>query len=130
MKCENIFLYVNGELDASESAAFKEHLQKCPACRRQLQFLEQADAALAAKAAPEEVVNRLFAKTTRRKHFLTGWKPVLAGVLAASVLGFLFLPSSDNDAAIRSEVLAYMQYNLDEDYQNFASDLALFESEF
>jgi anti-sigma factor RsiW len=130
MKCENIFLYVNGELDASQRAAFKQHLQTCAACRRQLQFLEQADIALAAKAAPEEVVNRLFAKTTRKRRFLTGWKPVLAGIVAASVLGFLFLPSSENNTAIRTEVLAYMQYDLDEDYQNFANDLALFESEF
>lgn len=130
MKCENLLLYVNGELDAGQTAAFKEHLQTCAACRRQLQFLERADEALAAKAAPEEVINRLFAKTTRKKRFLTGWKPVLAGVLAASILGFLILPSSDNDRAVRREVLAYVQYDLDEDYQNFASDLALFESEF
>ena len=71
MKCEQVILYANGELTGDEKIAFEAHLQTCGRCREELQFLQQAEEALSAKAVPAKLVDSLFAKTTRKKKWFS-----------------------------------------------------------
>ena len=130
--CENLMLYAQGELEGAEKARFEEHLEKCPSCQKELAFLTQMDEALSAPAAPAGVVEELFSKTTRKKSFLAGWKPVFASTALLGVALFLtFIGLQPDKAAFdASEVIAYMSENLDAEYQSFAEDLAAFEEEF
>ena len=130
--CENVMLYASNELDGAEKAEFEKHLQTCAACRAELRLMQRTEEALAAAAAPASVVEDLFAKTTRRKSFFAGWKPALAGtaLLGLAMVMALGVLQPDKTAFDASEVIAYMSENLDEEYLNFANDLALFEQEF
>ncbi|MBO4675123.1 MAG: zf-HC2 domain-containing protein [Elusimicrobiaceae bacterium] len=129
MKCEQVILYANGELTGDEKIAFEAHLQTCGQCRAELQFLQKADEALVAKAVPEKVVDSLFAKTTRKKKWFSGWKPIVAGVCAVGLIGIMVFPRPDKDT-LHTEVSAYMSENLDADYQAFENDLSMFEQQF
>lgn len=129
MKCEQVILYANGELEGTEKTAFETHLKTCAACQQELKFLEATQNALTAKAAPEKVIDSLFAKTSRKKKWFAGWKPVIAGICAVGLIGIMVFPRPDRDTLDR-EVIAYMSENLDADYQTFESDLDLFEMYF
>ena len=129
MKCEQVILYANGELEGTEKTAFEAHLKTCATCQQELKFLEATQNALTAKAAPEGVINSLFAKTSRKKKWFAGWKPVVAGICAVGLIGIMVFPRPDKDTLDR-EVITYMSENLDADYQTFESDLDLFEMYF
>ena len=129
MKCEQVILYANGELTGDEKIAFEAHLQTCGQCREELQFLQKADEALVAKAVPEKVVDSLFAKTTRKKKWFSGWKPIVAGVCAVGLIGIMVFPRPD-ESTQQKEVISYMSEHLDADYQSFANDLDVFETYF
>lgn len=129
MKCEQVILYANGELEGTEKTAFEAHLKTCEACQQELKFLEATQNALTAKAAPEKVINDLFAKTSRKKKWFAGWKPVVAGICAVGLIGIMVFPRPDKDTLDR-EMIVYMSENLDADYQTFESDLDLFEMYF
>lgn len=130
MNCENLLFYVQGELDESALRAFEAHLKTCARCQKDLLFVRRADQALAAPAAPGALVDKLFAKTTRKQSFWVRYKTVWLGFVAAAVVGVLFIPHPDKTPTLNAEVLAYLSENLDADYQTFASDLAEFENEF
>ena len=127
-------LYLAGELNPQERAAFKRHLAECRACRAELtlwQAAQEPGQAPAAPAAPAPVVEALFAKTTRKPKF---WQAVfrpawvawaLEAVLVAGGLMWQERPGYDS-----REVMAYMNTHLEEDYQTFALDLAQLEAEF
>ncbi len=131
-ECNNIMLYSSGELESAERTAFKVHLAHCPACQAELAFLNRTEEALAAPSAPATVVDALLAKTTRKKSFLAGWKPALAGgaVLGLGVLMVWAGLQPDKAALDTREVIAYMSENLDEEYLAFADDLDAFEQDF
>lgn len=129
MKCEQVILYANGELEGTEKTAFEAHLKTCEACQQELKFLEATQSALTAKTAPEKVINDLFAKTSRKKKWFAGWKPVVAGICAVGLIGIMVFPRPDKETLDR-EVIVYMSENLDADYQTFKSDLDLFEMYF
>lgn len=130
--CENLMLYASDELGAAEKAGFEKHLENCPSCRTELALLRRAEESLVPAAAPEAVVERLFAKTTRKKSFFAGWKPALAGTALLGVGIFMVLAGlhPDKTAFDASEVIAYMSENLDDEYLSFSNDLDLFEQEF
>lgn len=132
--CEQILLYAQGELNGAEKAAFENHLSSCPSCREELTFLKQLDAALIPPAAPQSAVERVFSQTTRKKTFFAGfrWKPALAGTALLGLGIFIFLVGLQPDKAAfdAREVIAYMSENLDDEYQSFADDLSVLESEF
>ena len=65
-ECKNIMLYLAGELNPQERAAFKRHLAACRACRAELTLWQAAQEPGQAPAAPAPVVEALFAKTTRK----------------------------------------------------------------
>lgn len=130
-ECKNIMLYLAGELNPQERAAFKRHLEKCRACRAELTLWQAAQEPAPAPAAPAPVVEALFAKTTRkpkfwRAFFRPAWVAcALAAVLVAGGLMWQERPGYDS-----REVMAYMNTHLEEDYQTFALDLAQLEAEF
>lgn len=134
-QCENLLLYTSGELPPQSREAFAAHLKTCAACRAELAFLARTQEALQAPSAPPQLVEHLFAKTTRKKSFLAGWKawkPALAGtaLVAVGVLAWWVGLQPDKGALQTQEVLAYMSEHLDEEYLTFSDDLKLFEQEF
>ena len=129
MKCEQVILYANGELTGDEKIAFEAHLQTCGRCREELRFLQQAEEALSAKAVPAKLVDSLFAKTTRKKKWFSGWKPIVAGVCAVGLIGVMVFPRPD-ESVQQKEVASYVSEHLDADYQSFVNDLDIFETYF
>lgn len=131
-ECNNLLLYVSGELPQEKKTAFAAHLATCEMCRKQLAFLEKTQSALEAPAAPAQVVEDLFAKTSRKRSVWSHWKEIVAtGVLAGACMwGFIVGFPFEKTAFDKAEVIAYMTENMDEDYFSFASDLDLMEEEF
>lgn len=133
-ECEQILLYVQDELSSPEKVRFEAHLASCPACQKELAFLRKLDGALIPPAAPQSAVDKLFAKTTRKKTFFAGlsWKPALAGAAMLGLGIFIFLAGLQPDKAAfdAREVIAYMSENLDDEYLAFADDLSALEAEF
>lgn len=130
--CEKALLYFYEELPAEERGAFKEHLAACAGCRARLELLRQTQEALQAPAAPQAVVDGLFAKTTRKKSWGFTFKQVFASLALAAAGVVLVLCSGVPGRAVydRQEVLAYLTANLDEDYTAFASELDELENDF
>lgn len=87
--------------------------------------------ALAPAAAPAELVEQVFAKTTRRKSWLARYKMVLAGGVAAVLVavsvgvGYFHTTPFDN-----AELVAYMSQTQNDEYATFLSDLNLLEETF
>ena len=130
--CEKLMLYAQGELEGTDKNRFEAHLKECTSCQEELAFVRKMDESFSAPAAPASVVEELFSKTTRKKSFLAGWKPVFASTALLGVALFVtFIGLQPDKAAFdASEVIAYMSENLDEEYRTFAEDLAAFEEEF
>lgn len=134
--CDKVMLYAYGELPEEERVSFRRHLEQCAHCRAEVKFVQAQQAALHAPAAPAELVDAVFAKTTRRAPAISWFaklKPLWSGVCIAILAAGLFTggwmlehrPGYDSQ-----EIIAYMADNLDEEYQTFASDLAQMEAEF
>ena len=130
--CEQVLLYQKGELDSAFRHTFEKHLATCAACQSELKFLEKLDAALIPPAAPADLVDKVFAKTTRKKTWVGVWKKVLAGVAASVVAVVLFvdLHHPSNTAFNTQEIVAYMNGDLAEEYQLFEADLSAMEEDF
>ena len=136
MKCdeEKLLLYAADELDAAGKEEVRAHLNNCPKCQASLRFITASQEALTAPAAPAALVDAVFAKTTRRKkaYWFLGWKPLLTGAAALGI-GLLCLATlhpTDKNWLSGEDFIAYMSENLDEEYQSFSNDLALFEEDF
>ncbi len=131
-ECQNILLYVSGELTPQQQTAFAAHLATCAKCQQQLAFLQKTQAALEAPAAPAQVVEDLFAKTSRKRSVWSHWKEIVAtSVLAGACMwGFIVGLPFEKTAFDKAEIIAYMTENMDEDYLSFASDLTLMEEDF
>ena len=130
--CEKILLYAQQELSPQEQAAMQEHLQTCAVCKKQLAFLNHLDEALVAGAAPSDLVDRVFAKTTRKKAVFFSWKKIVTAAAAMLIAGVVWLDvyHIGSQPFDRQELVAYMQANLDEQYQWFEEDLAAMEEDF
>ena len=98
------------------------------------EIFEQAiSQALAAPAAPAELVEKVFAKTTRRPSWFARYKMALVGGVAALVVGVCVgvghfvhtTPSYD-----KAQLVVYMSQMQNDEYATFLSDLELFEQEF
>ena len=128
--CEQVLLYAQGELNPAEKTAFETHLKTCAACQNELGFLSKLDAVLTAPAAPQQVVDKLLARTTRKKPFWVRFKWELAGLTAAvcGAVVWTFLPA--RQAFNAHELVAYMNTSAEDEYTSFAQELNDMENYF
>ena len=130
--CEQAPLYFYGELDKEQAAAFKAHLTDCPACQREIAFMQQTQAALVSPAAPQAVVESVLRKPQELPFWRRVYKPVLAAALVVclGVWGFMGRATLQNDMDVNEGWLAYVSEDIDADYYDFLTDFEAFEAEF
>ena len=126
--CEKALLYAQGDLQADEKAAFEAHLKTCPACQEELKFLAKLSESLTPPAAPERVVDQLFARTTRKKSVWARFKWGLVGVAAAACAAFVCTVLPTHQAFNASELVAYMNEDVEDEYSVFAAELTDMEN--
>ena len=131
--CEQAPLYFYGELDEKQAAQFREHLDGCAACKRELAFLEKMQTALVPSAAPSAVVEQVLRKAKPLPWWRRVYRPALAAVLlcAICVWSFLGAPTTvQKTSDENSDWMSYISNEYDEEYNQFAADFAAFEEEF
>ena len=129
--CEQAALYFYGELDEKQAAAFREHLDGCAACKRELDFIKQTQEALVPPAAPAAVVERVLRKAKPLPWWQRVYKPAFAAVLMCGLgLGVFFGLQHHAPVETDNDWMAYVSQDLDEDYQSFLSDFEAFEADF
>ncbi len=128
--CEQLLLYVQGELGPAEKEAFETHLKSCPACQVERRFLAQVAEGLTPTPAPASMIDALFARTTRKKPLWARFKWELAGLAAAACAAcvWTFLPV--NTAFDAHGLVAYMNASAEDDFAAFAQDLTDLENYF
>ena len=118
-ECEKILLYAQHELAPEEEQAMTTHIQTCDTCKKQLAFLNRLDQALVAPAVPADLVDRVLAKTSRKKTVFFSWKKIIAvaaTVLIAAVVWVDVVHQTISDPFTAGEdLVAYMQDNLGEE---------------
>lgn len=131
-ECEKILQFAQHELPPQEEAFMRAHLQTCVACQKQLAFLDKVDQALQPVSAPEGLVDRVFAQTTRRKVRFFSWQKLITATAMALVLGVIGLNLKPTSSSVFDEdaLVAYMQVNLEEQYQWLDEDLTAMEEDF
>lgn len=128
MKCKQLILWEKGQLD---QAAWEAHAATCAQCKQELALHGAISAALVPPAAPAELVEKVFAKTTRRKSWLVRWRVALAGgVVAVLVAVGLVYNLTQPTAFNATELVSYMQQTGQDEYSTFLSDLEILEKEF
>lgn len=131
--CEKAVLYAAGELTADEKTAFETHLKTCASCRAEVALLNKTQEALIPPRRSRCGGGGVVCQNNPQKiSFWAVWKTVLAGTAVLGVGIFFLLATLHPDRAAfdTTEIVAYMSEHLDEDYQNFSSDLELFEEDF
>ena len=130
--CKEVALYFYGEMDAKQRAAFKAHLDTCPACRKELAFLEQTQAALVPPAAPEQVVQAVLRKPEPISFWRRCSKPVWAFslIVCLCVGGFVGRAVLQNNTEDTPAWLTYVSDDLDAEYDSFLTDFEVFEKDF
>lgn len=130
MKCKQASLFEQGRLDES---AWQAHAVTCAECGKLKALHEAISAALVPPAAPAELVEKVFAKTTRRRSWLVRWQAVLIGGVAAVLVAVGLVYNLTQPAAFNpAELVSYMQQNgnTQDEYSTFLSDLDILEKEF
>lgn len=121
--CEQILLYAKGELNSPDKTAFEAHLNRCPACQAELKFLAKLDEGLPSPAAPERMIDQLFARTTRKKSIWARFKWELAGLAAAACAAVVWTYLPTEQAFNAHDLVAYMNLSADDEYTAFAQEL-------
>jgi predicted anti-sigma-YlaC factor YlaD len=94
---DRIFLYLEGQLEPGERRAFKEHLERCPACRaayEERRLLHQAFTTLPAIELPPGFSGTVMAAIPEERRTVAAALSALAAgflALSASLLGFYLL---------------------------------------
>ena len=129
--CEQILLYAQGELNAADKKAFEAHLSTCATCQTELKFLAKLDEGLTPPAAPARMIDKLFARTTRKKsvwaRLRLGWT---VAALAACSGVFLLVSSPAPQAFDAHDLVAYMNNSAEDEYTSFAQELNDMENYF
>ena len=130
--CEQAPLYFYGELDHAAAESFRKHLCECNACRQELAFLQQTQAALMPPAAPPAIVERVLCKTVPAPWWRRIYKPVLAAGLIGiiAVWSFVAQPVRPSPAEDATDWVAYISAEADEEYNHFVADFEAFEEDF
>lgn len=130
--CEQILLYAQGELNPAEERQFRAHLDTCPACQAEWKFLQKLNEGLTAPSAPQQVVDKLFARTTRKKslwaRFKLVWTATAVGVVCGGIFLAMLAPARHTFDA--QELVAYMNVNAEDEYSAFAQELTDMEDYF
>lgn len=114
--CEQVLLYAQDELNSEEKQAFEKHLAACPACQEEVAFLKKIDEGFVIPATPAQVVDKLFARTTRKKSVWARFNKLAwtaCGALAVATGVFLLTFSAEPQAFNARELVAYMDYGRD-----------------
>ena len=131
--CEQVLLYAQGELTSEEKQAFEKHLAACPACQEEVAFLKKIDEGLVIPAVPAQVVDKLFARTTRKKSVWARFNKLAwtaCGALAVATGVFLVSVSSPRPFDAH-DLVAYMSStSADDEYTSFAQELTDMENYF
>lgn len=126
MTCKQWNLFQQGAVSAAD---FKAHAAQCPACQAQARWDDALSQALIAPAAPADLVERVLAKTTRRKSVWARWRAVLVGGVAALVIAVgVGVRMMQPDPFTNTELVAYMSQSTQDDYATFLNDLDLLET--
>jgi len=114
MSCElverDIDAYLDRELDAKSSAAVREHIMTCAACRRQLaqrEALSRLVRGASYYSAPDRLRARVLTQSTRsnsRRRVLT-WAAAAALILSVGAGMTLWRPASSRGDVIAAEVV-------------------------
>lgn len=131
-ECEKILQYVQHELSPQEDAAMRTHIQTCPSCQSEIAFLNKMDEALQPKGAPADLIDRVFAQTTRKERRFFSWKKILAATVMVLVAGVVLLDVHHTSSVgfDEQELVAYVQDYMDEQYQWLEDDLSAMEEDF
>ena len=126
--CNNLPLYLYGELDAHNKKLFEEHLSSCKECAQSLLIFKEVKEHKKAYAAPARVIDAVFEKTTRKTPLFIFSKPFKAGFALAACFLILFLamPGMKNAPAGN---LYYADASIEE-IMAISSELDEFESDF
>lgn len=130
MNCEKWMQYQAGPLTPQQQQAFKQHLAACPACRANAAIMHALPQALAAPAAPAALVEKVFARTTRRVSWWVRYRLALAGGVAALLLALGAVHYLSAPRVPSLELIAYASEINQSEYTVFSGDLDLFEQEF
>jgi anti-sigma factor RsiW len=126
--CNNLPLYLYNELDAESKKVFKEHLASCKECQRAAAAFKTLCANKKTLSAPQNVIDAIFEKTTRKRAPLIFSKSFKAAfALAACLLIAVFAVSSKKDP--RANNFAYADVSIEE-IINIDSELDEFEADF
>jgi len=129
--CEQVPLYFYGELEEKQAANFRIHVVNCPACRKELAFLEQMQAALVPPAAPMEVVEKVLQQAKPLPWWRQFYKPVTALLVCGlCVWSFLGGPTAQNAEEDDIDLVAYISAEADTQYNQFLADFTAFEEDF
>jgi predicted anti-sigma-YlaC factor YlaD len=86
---ENIYRYLDGELDQAERRDFERHVDACPKCRRAVEerrLLTEAAGSLPALELPADFSARVMARLERPRVTVFGWLAISAGSFASVVM--------------------------------------------
>lgn len=129
--CEQAALYFYGELDEKQAAQFRAHLENCPACKRELEFIKQTQAALVPPAAPADLVEKVLRKAKPLPWWQRVYKPAFVAVLMCGLgLGVFFGLQHHASVETDNDWIVYVSPDTDEEYNNFVLDFEEFEADF
>jgi anti-sigma factor (TIGR02949 family) len=116
MSCElverDLDAYLDRELEADASAAVREHISKCPACRRQVAEREALSKLVRGApyyVAPDRLRARVFAQATRSNSLWRAlpWAAAAAMLVVAVAVGaMMWRPASSRGNTIADEVVS------------------------
>ncbi|MCL2334480.1 MAG: zf-HC2 domain-containing protein [Endomicrobia bacterium] len=84
--CDNLPLYVYGEMSAQEKQEFEKHLSECENCRNLKETFGEALEARTLRSAPAGVINAIFEKTSRKQPFFASMRMMKLAFAAAAFL--------------------------------------------
>ena len=125
--CNNLPLYLYGELDAESQKIFKEHLASCKECQKSAIIFKTIIENKKIYDAPQSVIDAVFEKTTKKQTpfiFSKSFKAAFA--LAACFLIAVFAVPSKKD--LNASNFDYA--DVSEEIINIDSELNEFESDF
>jgi anti-sigma factor RsiW len=126
--CNNLPLYLYGELNAQDKKVFEEHLASCKECQENMRIFKEIKENKKVYRAPKRVIDAIFEKTTKKRTSFIFSKSFKLGLaLAACFLAVILAAPLKKDAAFNN--YSYADNSMEE-IINIDSELDEFESDF